>query len=65
MLPCQPFGFLLPDDPGAGKTTMAGLFIKELTRGDFDRCLVVSLGSLAARFEAASVTAFTKSKSRT
>jgi hypothetical protein len=65
MLPRQPFGFLLPDDPGAGKTTMAGLFIKELTRGDFDRCLVVSLGSLAARFEAASVTAFTKSKSRT
>lgn len=51
MLPCQPFGFLLPDDPGAGKTTMAGLFIKELTRGDFDRCLVVSPGSLAARFE--------------
>ena len=30
---------------------MAGLFIKELTRGDFDRCLVVSPGSLAARFE--------------
>lgn len=28
-----------------------GLFIKELTRGDFDRCLVVSPGSLAARFE--------------
>ena len=51
MLPRQPFGFLLPDDPGAGKTSMAGLFIKELTRGDFDRCLVVSPGSLAARFE--------------
>lgn len=51
MLPRQPFGFLLPDDPGAGKTTMAGLFIKELTRGDFDRCLVVSPGSLAARFD--------------
>jgi len=30
---------------------MAGLFIKELTRGGFDRCLVVSPGSLAARFE--------------
>ena len=51
MLPRQPFGFLLPDDPGAGKTSMAGLFIKELIRGDFDRCLVVSPGSLAARFE--------------
>lgn len=37
--------------PGAGKTSMAGLFIKELTRGDFDRCLVVSPGSPAARFE--------------
>jgi hypothetical protein len=49
MLPRQPLRFLLPDDPGAGKTSMAGLFIKELTRGDFDRCLVVSPGSLAAR----------------
>ena len=27
------------------------MFIKELTRGDFDRGLVVSPGSLAARFE--------------
>jgi hypothetical protein len=51
MLPCQPLHFLLLDDPGAGKTSMAGLFIKELTRGDFDRGLVVSHGSLAARFE--------------
>ena len=51
MLPRQPLRFLLPDLPGAGKTSMAGLFIKELTRGDFDRCLVVSPSSLAARFE--------------
>ena len=51
MLPRQPLRFLQPDDPGAGKTSMAGLFIKELTRGDFDRCLVVSPSSLAARFE--------------
>jgi hypothetical protein len=51
MLPRQPLRFLLPDLPGAGKTRMAGLFIKELTRGGFDRCLVVSPGSLAARFE--------------
>jgi len=35
MLPRQPLRFLLADDPGAGKTIMAGLFIKELIiRGD-------------------------------
>jgi hypothetical protein len=31
MLPRQPLRFLLADDPGAGKTIMAGLLIKELT----------------------------------
>ena len=42
MLPRQPLRFLLADDPGAGKTIMAGLFIKELiARGDLKRCLVV------------------------
>jgi hypothetical protein len=30
MLPIQPLRFLLADDPGAGKTIMAGLFCKEL-----------------------------------
>jgi hypothetical protein len=30
MLPQQPLRFLLADDPGAGKTIMAGLLIKEL-----------------------------------
>src|SRR5918994_1721320 len=30
MLPRQPLRFLLADDPGAGKTIMAGLFVKEL-----------------------------------
>ncbi len=30
MLPRQPMRFLLTDDPGAGKTIMAGLLIKEL-----------------------------------
>jgi hypothetical protein len=30
MLPRQPHRFLLADDPGAGKTIMAGLLIKEL-----------------------------------
>jgi len=35
MLPRQPLRFLLADDPGAGKTIMAGLLIKELMiRGD-------------------------------
>ena len=38
MLPRQPLRFLLADDPGAGKTIMAGLFIKELiARGDLQR----------------------------
>jgi hypothetical protein len=47
MLPRQPLRFLLADDPGAGKTIMAGLFIKELLiRGDLQRCLVVSPGNL-------------------
>ncbi len=40
MLPRQPLRFLLADDPGAGKTIMAGLLIKELiARGDLQRCL--------------------------
>ena len=30
MLPRQPLRFVLADDPGAGKTIMAGLYIKEL-----------------------------------
>jgi hypothetical protein len=30
ILPRQPLRFLLADDPGAGKTIMAGLLIKEL-----------------------------------
>src|SRR6185312_6225506 len=33
MLPRQPLRFLLADDPGAGKTIMAGLLIKELING--------------------------------
>ena len=35
MLPRQPLRFLLADDPGAGKTIMAGLFIRELIIRDF------------------------------
>lgn len=42
MLPRQPLRFLLADDPGAGKTVMAGLLIKELlARGDLQRCMIV------------------------
>lgn len=42
MLARQPLRFLLADDPGAGKTIMAGLLIKELAaRGDLQRCLIV------------------------
>jgi hypothetical protein len=52
MLPRQPLRFLLADDPGAGKTIMAGLLIKELiTRGDLKRCLIVCPGSLAEQWQ--------------
>ncbi|MDH4100896.1 MAG: helicase-related protein, partial [Nitrospirota bacterium] len=52
MLPRQPLRFLLADDPGAGKTIMAGLFIKELiARGDLNRCLIVCPGSLAEQWQ--------------
>ena len=52
MLTRQPLRFLLADDPGAGKTIMAGLFIKELiARGDLERCLVVCPGNLAEQWQ--------------
>ena len=52
MLPRQPLRFLLADDPGAGKTIMAGLLIKELVaRGDLERCLIVCPGSLAEQWQ--------------
>lgn len=51
MLPRQPLRFLLADDPGAGKTVMTGLYIKELiARGDLDRCLIVCPGSLVEQW---------------
>ena len=47
MLPQQPLRFVLADDPGAGKTIMAGLYIRELImRADSRRILVVAPGSL-------------------
>ena len=52
MLPMQPLRFLLADDPGAGKTIMSGLYIRELIiRGDAARVLVVVPGSLAVQWQ--------------
>lgn len=52
MLPRQPLRFLLADDPGAGKTIMTGLLIKELrARGDLERCMVVCPGMLAEQWQ--------------
>src|SRR3954469_16831038 len=52
MLPRQPLRFLLADDPGAGKTIMAGLYVKELMiRGDVERCLIVAPGSLVGQWQ--------------
>ncbi len=52
MLPRQPLRFLLADDPGAGKTIMAGLLMRELqARAVLDRCLVVCPGSLAGQWQ--------------
>ncbi len=52
MLPRQPLRFCLADDPGAGKTIMAGLYIKELMlRGDLQRCLIVAPGSLVSQWQ--------------
>ncbi|MET8838060.1 helicase-related protein [Micromonospora sp. NPDC004540] len=48
----HPQRFLLADDPGAGKTIMAGLFIKEaLARDWVRRCLIVVPGSLAEQWQ--------------
>ncbi len=52
LLPRTPLRFLLADDPGAGKTIMAGLYIKELIlRGDLDRCMIVAPGSLVEQWQ--------------
>lgn len=52
MLPRTPLRFLLADDPGAGKTIMCGLYVKELMlRGDLARCLVVAPGSLVEQWQ--------------
>ncbi|MDW8130560.1 MAG: helicase-related protein [Bryobacterales bacterium] len=52
MLPRQPLRFLLADDPGSGKTIMAGLLIKELmVRGDAERVLIVCPGNLVEQWQ--------------
>ena len=52
MIPRQPLRFLLADDPGAGKTIMAGLLIKELrARGEVERCLICVPGALATNWQ--------------
>jgi hypothetical protein len=52
MLTRQPLRFLLADDPGSGKTIMAGLLMKELlVRGDMQRCLVICPGSLVEQWQ--------------
>ncbi|GAB1422306.1 helicase-related protein [Anaerolineales bacterium] len=52
MLIRQPLRFLLADDPGAGKTVMAGLLIRELiVRGDVRRCLICAPGSLTEQWQ--------------
>ncbi|MDT3766834.1 helicase-related protein [Gleimia hominis] len=51
LLPKYPLRFLLADDPGAGKTIMAGLYIKEmLMRSAANRVLIVCPGGLATQW---------------
>ena len=54
MLSKQPLRYLLADYPGAGKTIMTGLLIKELMiRGDLIRCLIVAPGNLVEQWQKA------------
>jgi SNF2 family DNA or RNA helicase len=51
LLPRIPLRFLLADDPGAGKTIMAGLYLKELIlRSDCDRAIVIAPGGLVEQW---------------
>jgi len=52
MLPRQPLRYVLADDPGAGKTIMAGLLVRELLmRADAKRVLIVAPGSLVEQWQ--------------
>lgn len=51
ILPHARLRFLLADDPGAGKTIMTGLYLKEvLARGQVTRVLIVAPGSLTEQW---------------
>ncbi|MEZ5211461.1 helicase-related protein [Gordonia sp. (in: high G+C Gram-positive bacteria)] len=59
LLPRTPLRYLLADDPGAGKTIMAGLYAKELLlRGDLDRLLIVAPGGLVEQWQDELLTKF-------
>jgi superfamily II DNA or RNA helicase len=52
LLPRHPMRCLLADDPGAGKTVMAGLYVKEaLARGDIRRVLILAPGGLVEQWQ--------------
>jgi hypothetical protein len=52
MLPQPRLRFLLADDPGAGKTIMAGLFIKEMKlREAIDRILILCPAALTIQWQ--------------
>ncbi|MRK01386.1 DEAD/DEAH box helicase [Aeromicrobium sp. S22] len=52
LLPRTPLRFLLADDPGSGKTIMAGLYIKELVlRDDVKHCLIIAPGGLVEQWQ--------------
>lgn len=59
MLQHKRLRFLLADDPGAGKTVMAGLLIRELmARGDLRRCLICVPGKLSEQWREELLTKF-------
>jgi superfamily II DNA or RNA helicase len=51
LLPQTPLRYLLADDPGAGKTIMAGLYLKEsMLRSDCERAIIVAPGGLVEQW---------------
>ncbi|WP_327089190.1 DEAD/DEAH box helicase [Nonomuraea sp. NBC_01738] len=53
MLPQPQLRFLLADEPGTGKTVMAGLFLREMrSRGLIRRALVVAPAGLVSKWQA-------------
>ena len=52
LLPRYDLRYVLADDPGAGKTIMSGLYIRELQiRGLLRHCLIVAPGSLVVNWQ--------------